>query len=280
MVACVWRALVTLHENSIIHRDLKPSNLLLMTAGDPNTVCVCDVASSFLIEEQPETFEIAPRTGPVSFGDSSPMPTEVSTGSYITRRDSSVTQSPSTPSLLAAGTPLFMSPQAIAGHSPSTSDDIWAVGCVAFEIMHGCSPFKAAESLVDLANRVVGGTIEDLEDSVSDAARLFVSKLMDMNELKRPSAEEALLDPWMVEMLATFVPEGFDVGNMLDLSAGEEPISTRDRPTHPAVAKSFSFAVPGDPRLQMSGAFVYFDDERTVKDSREPCGIPRRTPSD
>ncbi len=107
---------------------------------------------------------------------------------------------------------------------------------------------------------------------------------MDMDESQQPSTREALFDPWMVEMLATNVPEGFDVVHMLDMGAEQKRThQASDQPLRPGLAKSFSFAVPGDPPLLMSGAYVYYDDETgilTAKDPREPSGIPRWMPYD
>ena len=41
-----------------------------------------------------------------------------------------------------AGTPLYMSPEALAGHTPSTRDDLWALHVLLHEAISGRHPFR------------------------------------------------------------------------------------------------------------------------------------------
>src|SRR5262245_38390845 len=57
-------------------------------------------------------------------------------------------------SAVVAGTPAYMSPEQLRGESVDKRADIWAFGCVLFEMLSGKSPFRGA-SLPDTINNVL-----------------------------------------------------------------------------------------------------------------------------
>ena len=57
-------------------------------------------------------------------------------------------------SAVVAGTPAYMSPEQVRGESVDKRADIWAFGCVLFEMLSGKSPFCGA-SLPDTVNKVL-----------------------------------------------------------------------------------------------------------------------------
>jgi len=108
-------AIAAAHEKQIIHRDLKPGNVLLLSDADwprPTEVKVLD-------------FGIAKLLG----GD--------------------VTGGPSTVRGSILGTPEYMSPEQCTGGTVDHRTDIYALGCMLFEMVAGAPPF-ASECVRDL----------------------------------------------------------------------------------------------------------------------------------
>src|SRR6185295_6662204 len=114
-------ALEAAHDQGIIHRDLKPANIKLRADG---TVKVLD-------------FGLAKALDPTSAGtvDLTAFPTITS-------------PAPMTAVGMILGTPAYMSPEQTRGQAISKRTDIWAFGCVVFEMITGRMAFP-------------GGTISD-----------------------------------------------------------------------------------------------------------------------
>jgi serine/threonine-protein kinase len=106
------------HEQGIIHRDLKPANIKVRADG---TVKILDFGLAKALEPK--------------------QPSGVN-----------VTQSPTitTPAMMTGvgvvlGTPAYMSPEQVTGQASDKRCDVWAFGCVLYEMLAGKRPFDGAD---------------------------------------------------------------------------------------------------------------------------------------
>jgi serine/threonine-protein kinase len=113
-------ALEAAHERGIIHRDLKPDNVRLTTDG---TVKVLDFGIAKALDPQGAT-------GPRAPALTTPAMTEVG---------------------LVLGTAAYMSPEQARGKPLDKRADIWAFGCVLYEMLAGRPVFLADDVTTTLA---------------------------------------------------------------------------------------------------------------------------------
>ncbi|ELT98381.1 hypothetical protein CAPTEDRAFT_123865 [Capitella teleta] len=92
------------------------------------------------------------------------------------------------------GTPYYMSPELIKGNQYNHKSDMWAVGCVLYELLTRCKVFDATNPL-KLASDIVQGDYEEVSADYSEGIRTLVSDMLSKASEKRPTAEEALLTP-------------------------------------------------------------------------------------
>ncbi len=114
------------HNAGLVHRDLKPGNIML--EHERGTVCakIVDFGIVKILREE-EGAEPLTQTGEIF------------------------------------GTPLYMSPEQCQGHAMDHRSDIYALGCVMFEMLTGAPPFRG--------NSPISTVVKHLHDSVPSLAR-------------------------------------------------------------------------------------------------------------
>ncbi len=121
----VAEALEAAHERGVVHRDLKPGNVMLRPDG---MVKVLD-------------FGLAKALAPDEGEPGATLPT--------------VTVALGRPGLLI-GTPAYMSPEQVRGEAADPRSDIWAFGCVLYEMLVGRPAFGASTITESLAKVLEG----------------------------------------------------------------------------------------------------------------------------
>jgi eukaryotic-like serine/threonine-protein kinase len=115
----VAKGLHVAHTNGIIHRDLKPANIIISKEGEPK---VTDFGLAKVISSGNEEISVAGLTG----------------------------------SGVAMGTPYYEAPEQAAGRSNEVDAraDIYALGCILYELLTGIPPFVAASAMEILRMQV------------------------------------------------------------------------------------------------------------------------------
>lgn len=98
------------------------------------------------------------------------------------------------------GTIYYVAPEVLYGEY-TVKADIWSIGVVTYVLLCGFPPFNGGSEKTTY-NIVKEGNLDfpsPAFDTVSSDAIEFVKRLMDKDPEKRPTASEALLDPWITK---------------------------------------------------------------------------------
>ena len=127
----IAEALEAAHDNGIVHRDLKPANVQVSTEGSgAGQVKVLDFGLAKALEPDAASQEISPELS------------------------ASPTMAAATRTGMIMGTAAFMSPEQARGKPIDKRTDIWAFGCVVFEMLTGQRAFHG-ETVTDILAAIV-----------------------------------------------------------------------------------------------------------------------------
>jgi eukaryotic-like serine/threonine-protein kinase len=149
-------ALEAAHNKQIVHRDLKPANVKLR---DDGTVKVLD------------------------FGISKPIDANAISGGSPVMTTPAMTQTG-----VILGTAAYMSPEQARGKFVDERTDIWAFGCLLFEMLTGQPAFAGEDVMATLARVIDRDTdLSSIPGTISPAVRHTIQLCLEKNPDKRIS---------------------------------------------------------------------------------------------
>ncbi|MEO8335770.1 MAG: serine/threonine-protein kinase [bacterium] len=161
IIGDVAKALGFAHEEGVVHRDIKPDNILL--SGGAATVADFGIAKALSSSRH-----------------------ETGSGGGLTTLGMSL------------GTPEYMAPEQVAG-DPDVDHraDIYSLGCVAYEMLTGKSPFSGKSPQQMLAAQVMEkpAPIEQRRPGVPPALAAVVMKCLEKEPSMRPQTASEILNP-------------------------------------------------------------------------------------
>lgn len=114
--------------------------------------------------------------------------------------------------MTVVGTPYYMSPEVWENRPYTFKSDVWALGCVLYEL---CTLEHAflADNLLGLVYKIVKGNYDAIPDEYSDDLKELVGKILNKDESQRPTVQEILLSPFLKTKMEDFVNNRGNIGS-------------------------------------------------------------------
>lgn len=136
------------------------------------------------------------------------------------------------------GTPHYLSPEVVHGKPYDNKSDIWALGCVLYEMCALCKPFDAS-NIPGIIMKIVRANPRPIDASYSTDLKNMVSLLLRPSPEERPSAEEieampivrAHIQKWKLTCKRLRAPLPMGEGGGLGGAGLMTPMSRRNVPS-------------------------------------------------
>lgn len=248
--AQILDAVAYMHERGVIHRDLKPENVLL---NDQMHVKITDFGTAKILE--------LPKAS-VESDRSKPDPGRPSDGAESDRAVSFV------------GTAEYVSPELLTDKNACKSSDLWAFGCIIYQLLAGRPPFKAANEYLTFQKIV--SLDYNFPEGFPPVARDLVERLLVLDPVKRLPVDMIKNHPFFqgiqwgkglwkqkAPRLKCYTPPARDPINLNDHTSPLVPlrpsniIATKSAPVipHPVAPRAFT-EVPPPSQLDLEWSSV------------------------
>jgi NIMA (never in mitosis gene a)-related kinase len=191
------------HEQKVIHRDIKPNNLFLVKGPCPRH---------------------SGSTLNIKIGDFGIAKSLESTNAFAQT---------------CIGTPYYLAPEICEDKPYSWGSDIWAMGCVLFEVCALHVPFDA-QSLHSLMERICRGRVPNIPDAYSKDLRQVCCEMLTRSPHRRPSAAFLLQTPVLQKCMFKLLQEEQSLSaavGELALGAAPAQVDVRRRSFHAGDAR-------------------------------------------
>ncbi|XP_064149255.1 ribosomal protein S6 kinase alpha-2 isoform X3 [Loxodonta africana] len=162
VLCTITKTMDYLHSQGVVHRDLKPSNILYMDeSGNPESIRICD------------------------FGFAKQL-----------RAENGLLMTP-------CYTANFVAPEVLKRQGYDAACDVWSLGILLYTMLAGFTPFANGpdDTPEEILARIGSGKYAlsgGNWDSISDAAKDVVSKMLHVDPHQRLTVVQVLKHPWIV----------------------------------------------------------------------------------
>ena len=246
----IAEALEAAHEQGIIHRDLKPANIKVRPDG---TVKVLDFGLAKALGREQGPGETGPQyrgreTDADHGGRRQPAGSRAQDPAHAISESPTITTPAVTQMGVILGTAAYMSPEQAKGRPADKRSDIWAFGCVLYEMLAGARVFDG-EDITDTIAAVIRATPDwsRLPSGMPQSIRRLLRRCLEKDRKERLphigaarlEVKEALasLD---VEMPAVIVP-AVNAPTVIDATALTSAVAVATPATLPGAS---AVAVP------------------------------------
>ena len=96
------------------------------------------------------------------------------------------------------GTPFYLSPEICEEKPYNEKSDVWALGCILYELITFKHPYNASNQAA-LLLKIISGNYEPINSEISDDLKNLVFILLEKNYLNRPSMFEIINKPIFID---------------------------------------------------------------------------------
>ncbi|KAJ4409057.1 Calmodulin-dependent protein kinase cmk2 [Didymella pomorum] len=235
-----------LHQHNCVHRDLKPENLLYLTREPNSSLVLADFGIAKMLDSKHEVLT----TMAGSFG--------------------------------------YAAPEVMLKKGHGKPVDMWSMGVITYTLLCGYSPFRS-ENLADLIEECKNGRVifhERYWKEVSKDAKDFITQLLQPDQNKRPTSEQALKHVWLSGKTASdhnLLPEIRAYVAKARLKRGIELVKLANRIEALKMQEDEEDAVPGEAdvpanALESAGeAIANHTTSKSLKTTEDPTGTGAST---
>ena len=155
----ILKAVEYIHSKNIVHRDLKPENLLYIDESDKSPLVLADFGIAKELKSDDDLI------------------------------------------FKAAGSLGYVAPEVLTSSGHGKPCDIWSIGVITYTLLCGYSAFVAesVDGFLDECTKYEHPVVfhKPYWDDVSQEAKDFILRALDLDPETRPTATELLNDPWI-----------------------------------------------------------------------------------